>query len=145
MPSESLTIEHDLGPDGMAEEITMSRKRSVPKKRPEEVRVNWVVDLVDPPQPAVEPAEPEPEPPEEWLSGVSQHLANALRIATAECARLALKWTSLAAELEEANALLFAAKARVRELEGVLKHIDGLVSSALPKEDDPAKGNGETT
>jgi hypothetical protein len=110
----------------MAEEITMSRKNSLAKKRPEEVRVNWVVDLVDPPQPVVEP-EPEPQrepdlrPTEEWLSGVNQHLANALKISTAECARLA---TGRA-----------AAEARVRELEGVLKQMDSFVSSALPDGD----------
>jgi hypothetical protein len=118
----------------MAEEITMKRKKSVAKKKPEELRVNWVVDLVDPPQPVVEPAEPEPEPDppptEEWLSGVSQHLANALKIATAECARLASDRV--------------AAEARVRELEGVLKQIGRFVSSALPKEDNPREGNGES-
>jgi hypothetical protein len=143
MPSESLTIEHDLGPTtGMVEEITMSRKKLVAKKRPEEVRVNWIVDLVDPPQPVAEPAEPEPEPDlepdphpdpdpdpkEEWLSGVSQHLAHALKMATAECARLATDRV--------------AAEARVRELEGVLKQIDSIVSSALPKGDGPTEGNG---
>jgi hypothetical protein len=116
----------------MAEEITMKRKKSVAKKKPEELRVNWVVDLVDPPQPVAEPAEPEPEtdpqpteewlkPMEEWLSGVNQHLANALQIATAECARLA---TGRA-----------AAEARVRELEEVLKQMDSFVSSALPAGD----------
>jgi hypothetical protein len=110
----------------MAEEITMSRKHSLAKKRPEEVRVSWVVDLVDPPQPVIE-REPEPErepdlqPTEKWLSGVNQHLANALKISTAECARLA---TGQA-----------AAEARVRELERVLKQMDSFVSSALPDED----------
>ena len=116
----------------------MKRKKSVAKKKPEELRANWVVDLVDPPQPVVEPAEPEPEPdPEpdpppigEWLSGVSQHLASALKIATAECARLASDRV--------------AAEARVRELEGVLKQIGRFVSSALPKEDNPTEGNGES-
>jgi hypothetical protein len=116
----------------MAEETTMSRKKSLAKKRPEEVRVNWVVDLVDPPQPVVDPAgtepagtepepqpEPAPQPTEEWLSGVG--LANALKIATAECARLA---TDRA-----------AAEARVRELEAVLKQMDSFVSSALQNGD----------
>ena len=106
----------------------MKRGESVPKKKAKELakelKVNWVVDLVDPPQPVAEPADPEPEPnpqPREWLSGVNQHLANALRIATAECARLA---TGRA-----------AAETRVRELEGVLKQMDSFVSSALPDGD----------
>jgi len=102
----------------------MKRQKSVAKKRPEELRANWVVDLVDPPQPVAEPAEPgpepesDPQPTEEWLSGANQHLANALKIATAECARLA--------------AGRAAAETRVRELEGVLKQMDSFVSSALP-------------
>ena len=105
----------------------MKREKSVSKKKPKELKVNWVVDLVDPPQPVVEPAEPEPDPQpteewlkpmEEWLSGVNQHLANALLIATAECARLATGRS--------------AAEARVRELEEVLKQMDSFVSSALP-------------
>jgi hypothetical protein len=102
-------------------------KQKVAKKKTEELRVNWVVDLVDPLQPVAEPAEPEPEPlpteewlkpMEEWLSDVNQHLANALQIATAQCARLA---TGRA-----------AAEARVLELEEVLKQMDSFVSSALP-------------
>jgi hypothetical protein len=98
----------------------MKRGKSVSKKKPKELKVNWVADLVDPPQPVVEPAgpEPDPQPTEEWLGGVNKHLANALRIATAECARLA---TDRA-----------AAEARVRELEEVLKQMDSVVSSALP-------------
>jgi hypothetical protein len=106
----------------------MKQKKSVSKKKPEELGVNWVVDLVDPLQPVAEPAELEPEPDrlpteewlkpmEEWLSGVNQHLANALQIATAQCARLA---TGRA-----------AAEARVLELEEVLKQMDSFVSSAL--------------
>jgi hypothetical protein len=101
----------------------VKRKHSVAEKRPEELGANWVVDLVDPPQPLAEPAEPGPEPEsnpqptEEWLSGVNRHLANALKIATAECARLA---TGRA-----------AAETRVRELEGVLKQMDSCVSSGL--------------
>ena len=82
----------------------MKRGKSVSKKKPKESKGHWVVDLVDPP-----------------LSGVNQHLANALQIATAECARLA---TGRA-----------AAEARVRELEGVLKQLDSFVSSALPVAD----------
>jgi hypothetical protein len=131
----------------------MNRKKSLAKKRAEEVRVNWVVDLVDPPQPVVEPAEPEsepepdpepdPEPLEERLSGVNLHLAKALEIATAECARLAEKGNTLAAELVEANKQLHTDKARVRELEGVLKQIDSLAGSAVPKEEGPTEGNGE--
>jgi hypothetical protein len=129
----------------------MSRKKSLPKKRPEEVRVNWVVDLVDPPQPVVEPAEPEPEPEldpeptEERLSGVNLHLAKALEIATAECARLSEKGTALAAELAEANKQLLTDKARVREVEGVLKQIDSLASSAVAEEEEPTEANGEST
>ena len=102
----------------------MKRKNSVSKKKPEELRVNWAVDLVDSPQLVVEP-EPEPErepdlqPTEEWLSGVNHHLANALEISTAECPRLA--------------AGRAAAEARVRELEGVLRQMDSFVSSALPE------------
>jgi len=128
----------------------MNRKKSLAKKRAEEVRVNWVVDLVDPPQPVVEPAEPEskpepdPEPLEERLSGVNLHLAKALEIATAECARLAEKGNTLAAELMEANKQLHTDKARVRELEGVLKQIDSLAGSAVPKEEGPTEGNGES-
>ncbi len=75
----------------------MKREKSVSKKKPKELRVNWVV------------------------SGMNQHLANALQIATAECARLA---TGRA-----------AAEARVRELEEVLKQMDSFVSSALPVAD----------
>ena len=172
----------------------MKRKRSLAKMGPEEVRVKAyrVVDLVDPPQLPVAPAEPELspepalEPTEESLSGVSGHLARALEIATAECARLAKKRAALAAKLERANAQLLmggeemqklrervagadkdiasyqrdvaayqeaherdqadvraaegqrnAAEARARELEGALRQIDSLVSSALPKEEDP--------
>ena len=90
------------------------------KKKPKELQVKWVADLVDPPRPVVEPAEPEPDPQpmEEWLLAMNQHLANALQIATAECARLA---TGRA-----------AAEARVRELEEVLKQMDSFVGSALP-------------
>ena len=176
----------------------MKRKRSLAKKGPVEVRVKAykVVDLVDPPQLAVAAAEPEPAPEpapestEESLSGPSDHLAKALEIATAECARLAKKGAALAAELEGANARLLmngeemqklrdrvadaekdiasykrdvaayqeaherdqvdvraaegernAAEARARELEGALKHIDSLVSSALPRKEDPIEGS----
>ena len=127
----------------------MSRKKALAKKRPEEVRVNWVVDLVDPPQPLAEPAgsEPEPEPDpgpmEERLSGVNLHLAKALEIATAECARLAEKGNTVAAELEEANKQLLADKARVRVVEGVLRQINSLASSAVPQKG-PTEGNGES-
>jgi hypothetical protein len=109
----------------------MKRGESVPKKKAKELakelKVNWVVDLVDPPQPVVEPAEPEPDPQpteewlkpmEDWLLAMNQHLANALQIATAECARLATGRAT--------------AEARVRELEEVLKQMDSFVSSALP-------------
>ena len=75
----------------------MKREKSVSKKKPKELKVNWVV------------------------SGVNQHLANALQIATAECALLA--------------AGRAAAEARVRELEDVLKQRDIFVSSALPVTD----------
>ena len=128
----------------------MSRKKSLAKKSPEEVRVNWVVDLVDPPPPVVEPAEPEsgqqtdPELLEERLSGVNLHLARALEIATAECARLADEGTRLAADLEEANKQWLTDKARVRELEGAMKQIDRLASSTVPKEVGPAEGNGQS-
>jgi hypothetical protein len=196
-PSEWRAIEHDLAPTGTVEEITMKRKRSLAKKGPVEVRLKAyrVVEVVDPPQLAVAPAEPEPEPEpapepgqertEESLSGASGHLARALEIATAECARLAKKRAALAAELERANAQLLAdgeemqelrdrlagaekdiasfkrdvaacqeaherdqadvraaegernaAEARARELEGTLRRIDSLVSSALPMEED---------
>jgi len=135
-PSESLTIELDPGPStGAVEEIGMKRKSAVAKKRPEEVRVNQIVDLIDPSRPE---AEPEPESTEDLLGGVNQHLAKALEVATAECARLADQGAALAKELDDANA-------RVRELEGVLKHIDGFVSSALPKAGDPTEGRGEST
>lgn len=120
----------------------MKRKGSVAKKKPEEVRVKKIVDLSDPPGLATESAgpgpAPQPEPTEERLSGANTHLAKALEIATAECARLAEKGTTLAAELEEANEQLLTDKARVRELEGVLKQIDSLANSAVPKEEDPA-------
>ena len=201
-PSEWGTIEHDLAPTGTVEEITMKRKRSLAKKGPVEVRLKAyrVVEVVDPPQLAVAPAEPEPEPaPEpgqertgESLSGASGHLARALEIATAECARLAKKRAALAAELEGANAQLLAdgeemqelrdrvagaekdnasykrdvaacqeaherdqadvraaegernaAEARARELEGALRRIDSLVSSALPKEEDTKEDTTE--
>ena len=123
----------------------MKRNRSVAKKKPEEVRVQQIVDLIDPPQPVVEQAEPEPEPePEERLSGVNTHLAKALEIATAECARLAEKCTGLATELDEANERLLTGEARVRELEGVLKQIDSFVSSVVSKEKDRAEGNGDS-
>ena len=146
-PSESLTIELDPGPStGAVEEIGMKRKSAVAKKRPEEVRVNQIVDLIDPSRRPAEPsgtdpgpeAEPEPESTEDLLGGVNQHLAKALEVATAECARLADQGAALAKELDDANA-------RVRELEGVLKHIDGFVSSALPKAGDPTEGRGEST
>jgi hypothetical protein len=131
---------------GMVEGITMKRKRSVAKKKPEEVRVQQIVDLIDPPQRELEQAEPEPEPEptEEPLSGVNTHLAKALEIATAECARLAEKCTGLAAERDEANVRLLTDEARLRELEGVLKQIDSFVSSAVSKEEDPEEGNGES-
>lgn len=117
----------------------MKRKHSGAKKRPEEVRVRQIVDLIDPPRVAMEPEEPapEPEPLDEQLSGVNTHLAKALEIATAECARLAEKGTALTAELEETNERLLTDQARVRELEGVLKQIDGLTSSAVPKQGGP--------
>jgi hypothetical protein len=127
----------------------MSRKKSLPKKSPEEVRVNWVVDLVDPPQRVAEPTEPEPElepdpdDAEERFGGVNLHLAKALEIATAECVRLAENGTTLAAELEEANKQLLTDKSRVQELEGVLKQIDRLASSAVPKEVERPEGNSE--
>jgi len=127
----------------------MSRKKSLAKKRPEEVRVNWVVDLVDPPQPVVEAPEPEPEPEpdpedgEEWLGGVNLHLAKALEVATAECSRLARKATTLAAALEEATNQLRTNQARVRELEDVLKQIDSLARSSEPQEE-PTEDNGES-
>jgi chromosome segregation ATPase len=104
----------------MVEEIMMKRKKSVAKKTPEEVRVHAIVDLihqqvVEPaelePEPKLEPApapEPEPESTGEWLSGVSE-LAKALETATAECARLSKKSTTLAAELEEAKAQMIVA------------------------------------
>jgi len=127
----------------------MSRKKSLAKKSPEEVRVNWVVDLVDPPQRTADPAQPEPEPEpdpedmEERFGGVNLHLAKALEIATAECARLAERGTTLAAELEEANKRLLTDKSRVQEVEGVLKQIDRLASSAVPKEGEPTEGSGQ--
>jgi hypothetical protein len=135
----------------------MSRKKSLAKKRPEEVRVNWVVDLVDPPQPGVEQAEgnpgpeanlepdadPVPEPGREsiqWrLGGVNVHLARALEIATAECANLAEKGAALAAELAEANGQLLADRARMREIEGVLKQVDALASSVVTENEQPAE------
>lgn len=126
----------------------MKRKKSATKRSPEEVRVKQIVDLVDPPRLVVEPAElqpePESEPMEEHLSGVNTHLAKALEIATAECARLAEKGTELTAELEVANQQLLKDKARVRELEAVLKQIDSLASAAVPKGEDPTEGNGES-
>ena len=113
-------------PTGMVEEITMARKK------PEEVRVKKIVDPSDPPRLVVEPPGPEPglqpAPTEERLSGANTHLAKALEIATAECARLAEKGTTLAAELEEAKERLLKDKARVRELEGVLKQIESLAT-----------------
>jgi hypothetical protein len=136
-------------PHGHGEEITMSRKKSLAKKSAEEVRVNWVVDLVDPPQRVAEPAELEPErepdrvDTEERFGDVNLHLAKALEIATAECARLAEKGTTLAAELEEANKQLLTNKTRAHELEGVLKRIDRLASSAVTEEEEPAEGSGE--
>ena len=86
------------------------------KKKPEELKVNWVADLVDPPQP-----EEWLKPTQEWLTDVNKHLANALQIATAECERLA---TGRA-----------AVEARVRELEEALKQMDSFVSSALQVRD----------
>ena len=91
----------------------MKQEKSVSKKKPQELKVNWVVDLVDPPQP-----EEWLKPTQQWLSGVNKHLANALQVATAECARLA---TGRA-----------AAEARVRELEEVLRQMNRFISSALP-------------
>lgn len=102
------------------------------RKKPEEVRVKKIVDLSGPPRLVVEPPEPqpgpEPAPTGERLSGANTHLAKALEIATAECARLAEKGTTLAAELERANEQLLKDKARVRELEGVLKQIESLAT-----------------
>ena len=127
----------------------MTRKKSLAKKRPEEVRVNWVVDLVDPPQPVVEAPEPEPqlepdpEHGEERLSGVNLHLAKALEVATAECSRLSQKGTALAAALEEANKQLQTNQARVQELEGVLKQIASLARSSGPQEQ-PTEDHGES-
>ena len=125
----------------------MRLKKSVAKKKPEEVRVNQILDGINPPRLAVEPAEAEPEPePEaepiqEGPSGVDAQLARALETATAECARLAEKGTALAAELEVVSEQLLTVKARVGELEGVLEQIGRSVSCALPREEE---GNGES-
>lgn len=137
----------------------MKRKSSIAKKKPEEVRVRGIVDLIDPPSPMVQPTEPDPGPgpepeplrqPEgepELLRDrpidIDTHLAKALEIATAECARLAEKGSALAEELEGVNEELLNHEARVRELEGVLEQIDDLTGLAVRREEDPTVGPNE--
>ena len=118
----------------------MKRTKSAAKKEPEGIGVRQIVDLIDPPGPAggtsrTWPA-PEAVPIEEQLSGVNAQLAKALEVATAECACLAEKGATLAAELEVANEHLLTVKARVRDLKGVLEHISRSVSCALPTEEE---------
>ena len=118
----------------------MKRKKSAAKKVPEGIGVRQIVDLIDPPGPAVEPADPQlaPEavPIEDQLSGVNAQLAKALEVATAECSCLAEKGATLAGELEVAKEQLLTVKARVRDLEGVLEHISRSVSCTLPTEEE---------